>query len=263
MKIITLNCANYDDHLFWATREKIIVNKIAELKPDIVCLQEVRFDPGKKSTMETHFNMSDQIVSDLYHSYRLNYHDFFQRSQCYDYFYKPVDHITDIYEGMTILIKDDLTLPNFITSSIFLPNGIFSTDKNKRITQHLSVINPQINIFNTHFSYDNTQRNSDIEYTLDWCSKFNNNIIVGDMNGQYSDIQNKFLADDYIDVWNHIYPNQNGYTFPSYLPTERIDFCWVKKNLIDKVKNIEIIFNEPEFNVYASDHYGLLIELLD
>ena len=64
MKILTWNLANYDDHLNWEIRRKLIVKEIAKYQPDVLALQEVRYNSQHPSTQDSHLNMAEQILMD-------------------------------------------------------------------------------------------------------------------------------------------------------------------------------------------------------
>lgn len=266
MKIITLNCANYDDHPDWLVRKSMIADQIVEFSPDVVCLQEIRFDPSQAPTNTDYLNMGEQIVEEL-NSNKKSFEIFFSLAQYYDHLtYVPSSNPTSIYEGLGILTVRNNTIEQKL-STIYLPM-ITTQDQNRRITQHIQFndvdLKQIINVFNVHFSFDETDLQSNIKCTLDYCAQFKQNIIVGDMNNVYDQIKKPFEDSGYIDLWKLMHPDENGFTFPSNSPLKRIDYCWISSDLLNlcSVKQIITILSYPNANgVYASDHLGLFIEL--
>jgi len=56
MKIISLNIANYDDHPGWENKRKQICEMLIKVQPDLISLQEVRFNPQQKTCRDLHLN---------------------------------------------------------------------------------------------------------------------------------------------------------------------------------------------------------------
>lgn len=267
MKIITLNCANYDDHPDWIVRKSMIADEIAQTLPNVVCFQEIRFDPKQAPTNVDYLNMGEQVVIEL-NSKGIMFEVFFSNAQYYNPFnLVPSLKPTSVYEGLSILTMHDHSNSEKKLSTVYLPI-VANGDLNKRITQYIVLtdvdLNQEINVFNVHFSFDETNLQSNVTITLDYCSKFKRNIIVGDFNSLYNQISEYFVDAGYTDLWLSMNPNDSGFTFPSNAPTERIDYCWISADLMElySTKQISTILASPNASgVYASDHLGLYIEL--
>jgi endonuclease/exonuclease/phosphatase family metal-dependent hydrolase len=255
LKILTWNLANYDDHPHWDVRLKLIVNEIAKHQPDVLALQEIRYNADQPSTKDSHLNMADQILKEL------NKLDLYKTSKVIT---QPAMYYDKIHwEGITLISN----LETIETGNIFHTLLGASSDQNKRITQYAVMANQEMvfTIFNTHFAYEELGMKLNVGETIDYMSRFTGYpcLLVGDMNAK-PDNENihKFALEGYVDVWEKLHPKENGFTYKSFNPTKRIDFCWVNKLIMNNVKAIKIIGTEPDKNkIYPSDHLGLLIEI--
>jgi exodeoxyribonuclease-3 len=63
----------------------------------------------------------------------------------------------------------------------------------------------------------------------------------------------------YIDVYRTLHPDVKGYTFPVWDPHVRLDYLFVPKPFVDRLKLCEVI-NDAEA-AKASDHFPLLAQL--
>ena len=61
-KVLSLNMANYNDHPYWDQRAEEIAQIIASAEPDLVALQEPRFDTDVQSTMKSYQNAAEQVL---------------------------------------------------------------------------------------------------------------------------------------------------------------------------------------------------------
>ncbi|HPR17667.1 MAG TPA: endonuclease/exonuclease/phosphatase family protein [Candidatus Cloacimonadota bacterium] len=255
MKIITWNLANYDDHSHWEIRRKLIVKEIARHQPDVLALQEIRYNSEHPSTQYSHLNMAEQILMDLQNT------GLYQNARIINqpamYYRFPI-----WWEGVSIIS----VLPITETGGLFhalLPD---SPDPNKRITQYtlLQKQNANFFIFNTHFSYEESCLATNVNEAIEYLNRFASCpcLLVGDLNAepQNKNMQKLALA-GYTDVWKMQHPDENGFTHKPIDPSMRIDYCWVNNLMKDRIKSIEIIGKEPDENgLYPSDHLGLLLD---
>jgi len=255
MKILTWNLANYDDHPHWNVRLKLIVDEIMRHQPDVLALQEIRYNADHPSTIDSHLNMAEQILLELQmQNLYMNARIITQPAMYYGKTH---------WEGISMITS----LETIETGNIFHTLIGASSDQNKRITQYAVMANQEMvfAIFNTHFAYEELGMKLNVGETIDYMNRFAGYplLLVGDMNAR-PDNENihKFALEGYIDVWDKLYPDKKGNTYKSFNPTKRIDFCWVNDLLLDKLKAIEIIGKNPdESEIYPSDHLGLLIEI--
>lgn len=73
----------------------------------------------------------------------------------------------------------------------------------------------------------------------------------------------KFIENGYVDTYRYFYPDKVEYTWWSYKFKAReknigwrIDYHFVSKNLLDKVKDVKILTD-----VLGSDHCPIMIEV--
>ena len=257
MKILTWNLANYDDHPHWDIRIKLIAKEIAKYQPDVLALQEIRYNADHPTTKDSHLNMADQILQEL------------QKQNLYKnakviiqpaMYYNPTH-----WEGISLITN----LETIETGNIFHTLLSSSSDQNKRITQYAVMASQEMvfAIFNTHFSYQELGMKLNVGEAIDYMSRFAGYpcILLGDMNAKPENENiHKFALEGYIDVWQKLHPEKRGFTYKSFKPTKRIDFCWVNDLIAGKIKHAEIIGKESDENeIFPSDHLGLLIETVE
>jgi exonuclease III len=68
------------------------------------------------------------------------------------------------------------------------------------------------------------------------------------------------LDSGYIDVFRHLNPHGEAFTLPTPDPNSRLDYAFVPKELINRVKAC-LVIREPDAVNIASDHYPLLVEV--
>lgn len=256
MKIISWNIANYDDHPKWILRKNMIADEIIKADADIVALQEIRFNKDHPSTKATYMNTAEQILIQL--QSRNNFIDAKIITQ-------PAMHYKSngFWEGLSIISKDDI----IETGAIFHSYIKNSADINRRVTQYSVAISDNFVffLFNTHFSHNEMNLRSNIGEVMSYTERFAEYplILLGDMNAtpQNENIH-KLTMQGFIDIWNKLNPNINGFTYPNSDPAKRIDFCWANKFFADKIQSIKLIGNKPNKDgIFPSDHLGLIIEI--
>ena len=63
MKIITYNIANYNDQHHWDKRVEAIAAELIKLDPDVVAMQEVRFDSTQEQTRQNYQDMAEMVLA--------------------------------------------------------------------------------------------------------------------------------------------------------------------------------------------------------
>jgi endonuclease/exonuclease/phosphatase family metal-dependent hydrolase len=265
LELMTLNLANYDDHPDWPQRIQIIVDTILSGQPDVIAVQEVRFDPGQPTTQASYQGMAEQIV------YLLNQSTayaglsivsqpfmFYPDAACHYPAPPPDDRL---WEGLAILTR----LPVTDTGAVFLTKT--GTDGNLRGTQYAAVTTPSgtFYVFNTHFGLDETDRCSNAQQTLAYMSRFDGpQLLLGDLNAIPGDPALEILTKGGLtDLWASLQPNANGYTYPSSAPAKRIDYAWANDTARPSAQAIQLVATQPVEGIYASDHLGLLVTVAD
>ena len=258
MKIISWNIANYDDHSNWMTRKNLIADEIIKADADLIALQEIRFNKDHPSTKATYMNSAEQILTQLQ-----------SRNKFLDakILTQPAMHYnsTGFWEGLSIITKNDI----IETGAIFHSHIHNDVDHNKRVTQYTVAIsnNFVFFIFNTHFSYEETNLRSNLGEVMSYTERFAGypQILVGDMNATpQNDNIHKLNMQGLIDIWNKLHPDDDGFTYPSSEPVKRIDYCWANDSFAANIKEIKLIGNKSNKDgIYPSDHLGLVIEIKD
>jgi len=254
MKILSWNIANYDNHLYWENRKELLVEEIIKVNPDIIALQEIRFNIDHPSTRKSYLNSAEQVLIDLQKK------ELFKQAKIITHPAMYYDFPT-FWEGLSIITKTDI----IESGNIFYTLLHSSSDRNQRITQYavLASENSVFTLFNTHFSYDEFNLRLNIGETINYMQRFAGYpcILVGDMNAipLNEDIQ-KLKMEGLTDVWQKFYPKSNGFTFPADNPQKRIDYVWISEDIV--ANKIELVGMKPDKQgIFPSDHLGLAIEI--
>lgn len=277
LTIMTLNLANYNDHIFWEQRLQLIADTIQKSNADIIALQETRYDPDHASSSASHQDMAQQILYQLhlrgeyleaqlvtqpimYYPYGVN-----EKLGAHNYPLPAAlafDKQTYYWEGISIISK----LPIIETGSIFLSKLEGCADNNKRATQYIKVNNQgeDFYIANIHFSGQQcfaTQMRETITYLNSYMQN-KNLFILGDFNATPDNVAFQQLTTlGLVDLWAKLQPNENGYTTTAENPTRRIDYIWASSPLASVFttpNQIQIIANQPRDGIFPSDHLGLV-----
>lgn len=68
------------------------------------------------------------------------------------------------------------------------------------------------------------------------------------------------LDANYVDGYRILHPGESGFTFPAFDPHIRLDYVFVPRAFVGRVKSCQIL-NENPVAAHASDHFPLLAEL--
>lgn len=238
--------------------------------PDILCLQEVRFNPYRKSKVQEFLGRyvsgaapgpemipGKHMLEDLFqHLPQYRSHYVWEPGMRYD------DHQV---EGLAILSK----FP--IRSHAVKRLSKHERDGNSRICLSALIAHPwgDIQVFDTHFTYaveGQPLQCKEVSRFLVQENKGIPQLLMGDFNCfKVSSIANRFLSGESIDgesllplrdVWTELNSSDPGRTFPSYKPKERLDRILCSPGLQPtacyKVGEASV----PD--VWASDHCGLV-----
>ena len=250
--ILTWNIANFDDHRDWDMRINHLVKEIIRLKPDIIMLQEVRYNKDRYASS----NSGEQILqlmqaeADSFSNYRI----YTQPAMYY--------RGSDFWEGLSIITRYPVQDSSFKR----YPIKVASMDSNQRIALYLklSIDNEDLLVINTHFSYHPLNSKSNIAECLDLANSFGDIpiIITGDFNSTSESQQmSRFRKSKFIDCWPLQHNQAKGYTFPSNKPERRIDYIWITQNLIDLFNSISKVGESViKDNLFPSDHLGLFAQ---
>jgi endonuclease/exonuclease/phosphatase family metal-dependent hydrolase len=249
MKVITFNLRNFtDDH--WKERLPLICNNIIEYGAEILAFQEVRgyIDPSKGK------DMARQVQEYL-----------LDKGSPYPYLVEQEAMVYEsqgVWEGLAIL--STLPISDWGYEKLDLGSG---PDSNKRIMlwARFDPDDGPLYVSNNHFSYDRDQALGNAQQVISYLKdiKFKYpGLLVGDLNATPNDPAITYIKDNnWSDIWEQIWPKENGFTYESGNATKRIDYQWKNIYFSKKIQGIERVFTEkdPETGEYPSDHYGVMI----
>ena len=259
MKIITWNMANYDDHANWEVRKKLIAAELIKEKPDMIALQEVRFNAANPSTKESYQNTAEQVF-DL-----LQEDDAFAG---YELVVQPVMHYPatpkhTFWEGLAIISRYEIPHHGFIKYQQDPSNP----DTNKRGVLYGIVQLPEedLCIANTHFSYNQKFQAGNAEDLMELVEQFMEVpfMVMGDFNTVLkSEALMKLECFDLVNAWKVLADEfDDDETYPASAPELAIDHIWVNLLLVERLVSIKRIGMNEVKGVFASDHFGLCLEV--
>jgi endonuclease/exonuclease/phosphatase family metal-dependent hydrolase len=140
------------------------------------------------------------------------------------------------------------------------------SDSNQRITQFVQVEleSGVFSLYNTHFALAQDCLETNVPETLEFMGDNSSGagVLIGDMNATPDNpALSKLGAAGLADAWAQLYPNEPGYTFPSWGPIKRIDYCWASGAYSPKLTSIAQAATDCATGVvYASDHIALVAQ---
>ena len=259
MRILSLNIANYDDHSGWEKRRLKICELFTKTQPELISLQEVRFNPQQNTCLESYQNSAEELLA-LLHSQNkfLEYRIITMPTMYYPTKYSypsPKDKV--IWEGKSLITNQKiLEYGNFL-----LTKPTASQDMNKRsiFWCRLKLDNSEFVLGNLHWGLDEAARIHNASQTAQFADRFPNIplILAGDYNTDPETLsQQQLIKANLSDLWLKAAVQNPGYTFPASNPTRRIDQVWGNQMAVQCLKSMSI----PEF-YDMSDHLALLLEL--
>lgn len=275
MKLMTQNMANYDDtdHPDWPDRREILAQTIREEAPDVVALQEVRFNPAQPTTAATGQNMAEQLLARLvaldgatWGQAALVVHPGMWYPVRADGGTTPPFPSPDPpqeWEGLAILSR----LPVAETGCRFLTP---SKDANRRITQY-AALQPSpgrfFYVFNTHFTLSPPGLASNVRETLALLARAGGApfVLAGDLNATPdTPALGALVQAGLVDAWAAVWPGEAGLTWDLTAPdgpSKRIDYAWLSPALRPALSQARLVGTSSVKGTFASDHAGLVVEL--
>jgi endonuclease/exonuclease/phosphatase family metal-dependent hydrolase len=260
LRCLTLNLWGSSAPL--AERMAIVVAGLAELRPDVVALQEVRVTPG------TLPNQADTLA----------------RAAGYESVYAAATPVADGEEGLAILARE----PILEHEAIELPHAC---SEERRILLSARIRRGELGVWvhTTHLNYRLThgkQREDQVQAIEGAVSRRGTDVpqvVMGDFNARPEADEIRWLRGQvtlggrrtyFQDAWDRLHPGAPGWTWAqanpytaklAFLePDRRIDYIFATPMRGDgraTVRSCEIVFQLPCAGVFASDHYGLLADV--
>jgi len=257
--VITFNLANYDDHPHWEKRLQLLADEVQNNHANIIVLQEVRFNPDEPSTKKSYQNMAEQLLNTLH-----DRHDFVDARIVTQ---PAMYYSTHSWEGLSIISRYKIKE----TGSYFLTKADDCHDDNLRSVQYarLDVNGNDYFIANAHFGLNDACIKSNIEESISYLKRIAGDgrlLFLGDFNTTPDNQSLKLLKQAGLaDLWEKFHPGETGYTFPSAMPSKRIDYAFANAPVAERIYGkdyVRIIGNSKKDGVYPSDHLGMVVEFL-
>jgi endonuclease/exonuclease/phosphatase family metal-dependent hydrolase len=257
--ILSLNIANYDDHPHWDKRKYEIAGKLFLLMPDIICFQEVRFNPTQPSCKDSYQNSAEEILDICRQTGFLEDSTIISAPTMY---YPPDGTHSSPAKNVVWEGKSIITCKKIIEyGNLFLSTPSQSTDNNRRSILWCRLQNdPQEFVCaNIHWSLDEAGRQSNALETAQFAERFADVplVICGDFNcDPDSSAHQKLSLAGLQDVWSIKKPADFGYTYPTNLPESRLDQFWINRHLSNSIIGIYLLKS-----IAMSDHAAIMINI--
>ena len=273
LQILTFNVWNMrskaKSQSAYSRRLERMVSEIGRVMPDVIGLQEVRFDSRVKKGLSP--NQAEH---------------FWRRIPGYNFIFQPANF--DISVGSTKKLEEGLAIlsryPITAWSYILLP-GNSSLDVHQRICLHAQIATPllpQLQVFVTHLSLNQELRQLAVADIVRFMRGFEGSkVLMGDMNAEPGSSEMQGLrGSDLEDAWLlfHSEPEVRtsekvegredrffGLTFDAtelYL-RKRIDYIYVHRSFLNKADSVALFGAGRSPNHSLSDHLGVLLHLVD
>jgi endonuclease/exonuclease/phosphatase family metal-dependent hydrolase len=271
-KILSFNIWNLSPP--WEKRLKMLQQQIGEEIPDIIGLQEVRYDFSKFIREHHPLSSSGKEESTMGKSGRWQIEQLkdYPAFKDYQFVFQPAMtylnlqsyHHFHVDEGLAIFTKFPM---REVSHKILSRDLTDSGDAHQRICLRALIEVPGCGLINflvTHLTLSDPARERTVMEIEDWVNELSVNgtpaVLVGDFNTLPSSPSFKFLIGEqylkektgsFYDAWTVKYPNANspsankeekGLTFPTWNREKRIDFVLVRENQL-QLKDIYLIGN--------------------
>ncbi len=255
--VLNLNIWNYNAP--WPERRRLIIDLIRQTQPDVVALEEVRYQDWLNTR-----HQADQILTGL---------------TGYDAVWQPAAYWPrgqesnqgQQWEGLAILSRHPIVDQAMTRLSRDPGDPHNHFDRLVMGAQIRTPANP-FWLFVTHFPLSAQARERAAPIAADFVVRTAGElplVFTGDLNALPSTPPIQFLTGQrdingkhspLQDAWTMCHPDRNGNTFPAWGPHKRIDYMFVSPNI--EVHRIEIVgaVNSRDI-VSPSDHCGLLATL--
>jgi endonuclease/exonuclease/phosphatase family metal-dependent hydrolase len=240
VKVVTLNL--YHDKDEWPKRRVQIVEKLKQLRPDVIALQEVL-------QHETFPNQAEWLAAQL----------------DYQWHFVSIDPAGNPRRyGNAILTRH----PILKRGQKFLhPLDDSRTAAFVRIDLHGRLLN----VYATHLHWTDeggairSQQIADLMQYIDETSENIPSLVAGDFNSTADSPELAALRERFVDIYGNRHPGADTVSSSTlnlkYFAPRRIDHVFFQRDAFAPV-SASILFNRPDAQgVWASDHFGLFAEL--
>ncbi len=251
LKVVTYNLEGMRPGTNYQVRLIFMIQFLADLDPDILCLQEVN------ETLSGEDNMAQTIADGLADHFGTPYYVFTSNT-----------HIAwDLFnEGVGIVSKHPILEEGYRT----LPQGVFPR---KVVWARVDAPIGVVNLFSTHLSYrpeDNSVRVEQVRRIREYIAEKEEAypslgaVLGGDFNATPSSDPILLLTDSAADTFYHdsyaeANPGAPGYTIPADNPTARIDYLFLRNIGSLVIERSEVVMDQTyDASHYCSDHLGVM-----
>ena len=241
IRVSTLNLRCLKDE--WDRRRPLVVAALAALDPDLMGFQEAcaERDPGGRDNLA-------ELLGDLRAQTGRSYHVL-----------RADTHIAwDTYQEGIAMVS---ALPVVAEETVALPDGLFP--RRVAIIQMSTPAGPIV-MATTHLDHQDGQaRSGQAQAVVEALGAFapagTPALITGDMNeGPGEGVGVAYAAAGFVDVWAALRPGEQGLTFPSDAPVERIDYVWLRAAAGGpRPVAVERFLERASGSLYGSDHVGV------
>jgi endonuclease/exonuclease/phosphatase family metal-dependent hydrolase len=234
--IVTLNL-NYDGAKrgAWPARRALVVEALNDAAADAVALQAVvRRHGGADQTAE----LRDALG--------------WSEGR-----FVPLEDGADGVRGSALLAPAALS----DVCALSMAADVDHPDAAVRAVVHAHVASAGIHLFNAHFSWVGETALAQVGRALPFLAGFAGPaLVVGDLNATPdSPVARAFAQAGWIDLWARLRPGDDGFTYESGAPSQRIDYAWANAALAPAVASIARV-EGAEAGVRLSDHWGLRVD---
>lgn len=240
VKVVTLNL--YHDKDEWPKRRVQIVEKLRQLRPDVIALQEVL-------QHETLANQAQWLAA------QLDYQWYFAST---DPVGKPRRYGNAILTRHPILRRGQKFLQPL-------------DDSRTAAFVRIDLDGRPLNVYATHLHWTDqggairSQQVADLMRYIDQTSENIPSLVAGDFNSTADSPELAALRERFVDIYGDLHPDADTASSstlnPKYFAPKRIDHVFFERNAFAPV-SATILFDRPDAQgVWASDHFGLSAEL--
>ncbi|MHA2100366.1 MAG: endonuclease/exonuclease/phosphatase family protein [Candidatus Kariarchaeaceae archaeon] len=252
IKVLTYNIQGMKPGTSPKVRIIHIIDKIIQLDPDIIGLQEINESLSGGGAD----NQAKVIADSLSAYFGINYN-----------YYTSFTHLSwnnNFREFVGIITKYNVEEEGFFQ----LVAGVFPR---KVVWNKIKTPLGTLNFFNTHLSFNSASvRTTQVGQIISYIQNTEANhpaiasILTGDFNDEPTATSIQLLTNTgsdtfYVDSYNYVNPGSSGFTMPSDVPNRRIDYVFTKSISSLVPFESDVVMNQPySGNNYCSDHLGVL-----